>query len=237
MKIYQIELTNVCNFDCSYCPRSEMTRKTGFMDMHTLERIIDIFDGDAIRLHHFGESFMHPNITKFVHTIRNRLSSVQIILNTNGSLINEMIITELFAVGLSKLMVSYHDFRSISKLQEIPMHLRKYVEVLFIGDDKKTEIDFLEESGFQTSVKKLRDLGGVKKEQTFDEPAEERCAFIKHNEVVIQWDGDIVPCCEVFDKQSVLGNIHDFCQVKNYEFSMCKHCQGYGNDYTETERK
>ena len=27
-----IELTNVCNFDCTFCPKQEMTRKYEYMD-------------------------------------------------------------------------------------------------------------------------------------------------------------------------------------------------------------
>ncbi len=64
-----------------------------------------------------------------------------------------------------------------------------------------------------------------------------RCTFLKDNEVVVLWNGLIVPCCECFDDNYVIGNILIDNVVKNKEFEMCKTCWGYGNDLYETERE
>ena len=59
-----IELTNVCNFDCTFCPKQEMTRHYEYMDF---ERVCGIIDeiaeykmAEKITFHVMGEPFMHP---------------------------------------------------------------------------------------------------------------------------------------------------------------------------------
>ena len=59
-----IELTNVCNFDCTFCPKQEMTRKYEYMEY---ERVCGIIDqvaeynlAEKITFHVMGEPFMHP---------------------------------------------------------------------------------------------------------------------------------------------------------------------------------
>ena len=36
-----IEVTNVCNFKCEFCPDAIMERKRGHMDLALLEKILD----------------------------------------------------------------------------------------------------------------------------------------------------------------------------------------------------
>jgi len=48
-KVIAIELTNRCNFRCTFCP--PFTRKSGFMSEELLKRILDttVFSNDIIR--------------------------------------------------------------------------------------------------------------------------------------------------------------------------------------------
>ena len=46
-----IELTNVCDFNCVFCPKSEMKRPYGYMDPSLARRIItEIKENDVPRL-------------------------------------------------------------------------------------------------------------------------------------------------------------------------------------------
>ena len=67
-----IELTNVCNFDCTFCPKQEMTRHYEYMGF---ERVCSIIDeiaeynmAEKITFHVMGEPFMHPRFLKFSTT-------------------------------------------------------------------------------------------------------------------------------------------------------------------------
>lgn len=71
--IYEIEPTNHCPYKCIMCPRGigKMTRKKGFMDMDLFNTILTWFplDQKLVRLHHFGEAVLHPDIHTMVKKI------------------------------------------------------------------------------------------------------------------------------------------------------------------------
>ena len=64
-----IELTNVCNFDCTFCPKQEMTRHYEYMDFEKVCGIIDEIAeynmAEKITFHVMGEPFMHPRFLEF----------------------------------------------------------------------------------------------------------------------------------------------------------------------------
>lgn len=235
MKIYQIEITNICNLKCSYCPRHLMKRKQGIMSMKTLKHIMDKIENNTLRLQHYGESLIDNNIVEKIKYIKKRKPKMNLIINTNGTLITNKIVRELFSAGLTHIIISYHVKESISKLDKISKKYRKNIEVIILENNEN--INKLKELGYKVTIKKLRDLGIIKKNKIFTNNVKERCAFIKYNEVVIEWNGDIVPCCEVYDNHPLLGNIENDLKIKNKPFNMCKYCEGYGNDYSETELK
>ena len=50
-----IELTNVCNFDCTFCPKQEMTRHYEYMDFERVCGIIDeIAEYNMAEKNHFS---------------------------------------------------------------------------------------------------------------------------------------------------------------------------------------
>ena len=59
--IVQIESTNVCNAKCVFCPRDEMDRKQGVMDMALFRKVADecaALGIQHVRMHNYGEAFM-----------------------------------------------------------------------------------------------------------------------------------------------------------------------------------
>jgi MoaA/NifB/PqqE/SkfB family radical SAM enzyme len=63
-KRIHVELTNVCDFNCSFCPKSLMTRRYGYMDEALAKRIITEISADdlseKITFHVMGEPTLHP---------------------------------------------------------------------------------------------------------------------------------------------------------------------------------
>lgn len=81
-----IELTNVCDFNCTFCPKSEMTRPFGYMDTDLAKRIVgDIGEkgiADKITLHVMGEPTLHPDFFSILAYAQDK--KVKVGLTTNG---------------------------------------------------------------------------------------------------------------------------------------------------------
>lgn len=103
-----IELTNRCNFSCTFCPNSQMTRPVGNMDFDLLVEILDEISGyDLTRVvlfHLMGEPLCYPDLIEAVKYASKK--GLRVYLSTNGSLLNESIAHALMESGLSRLILS-----------------------------------------------------------------------------------------------------------------------------------
>jgi radical SAM protein with 4Fe4S-binding SPASM domain len=108
-----IEITNACNFKCTWCPDEIMDRRRGFM---AKERVFEILDEVAekkswlgplfpVKLHQMGEPMLHPDLVEIVSRAESR--GVAIELNTNCGLIREDLVLGLYEAGLTNLILSY----------------------------------------------------------------------------------------------------------------------------------
>lgn len=61
-----VEPTAACNLRCTMCPREEMTRAKGHMDIETFRRAVDEVDPIELALVGFGEPLLHPRILDMV---------------------------------------------------------------------------------------------------------------------------------------------------------------------------
>ena len=60
-EIVQIESTNICNAKCVFCPRDDMERRQGIMDMALFRKIVDEcveLGIEHVRMHNYGEPFV-----------------------------------------------------------------------------------------------------------------------------------------------------------------------------------
>ncbi|MFQ5449109.1 MAG: radical SAM/SPASM domain-containing protein [Nitrospinaceae bacterium] len=108
MQRIHIELTNVCNFDCTFCPKQEMTRKYEYMDYDRVCGIIDQVAeynlAEKITFHVMGEPFMHP---KFFDILDHAAQlGVKTGITTNGTYLNEEIAARLEKVTVSQMNIS-----------------------------------------------------------------------------------------------------------------------------------
>ena len=108
-----IEITNACNFKCTWCPDDIMGRRRGFMKK---EKVFTILDEVAkkrswlgplypVKLHQMGEPFLHPELPAIVDYAECRGVAVE--LNTNCGLITAENIEALYRAGLTNLILSY----------------------------------------------------------------------------------------------------------------------------------
>ncbi len=106
-KIY-IEITNVCNLSCDFCP--ETKRSSKFMDINDFIHILDQVKpyGKYIYLHVKGEPLLHPEIASFLDVCNEKGFYVN--LTTNGTLINKVKETMLEKPALRQINFSLHSF-------------------------------------------------------------------------------------------------------------------------------
>ncbi|WMJ81886.1 radical SAM/SPASM domain-containing protein [Clostridium sp. MB40-C1] len=135
-KIY-IEITNVCNLACKFCPQTK--RKPEFMKLETFSKILDEIKphGKYVYFHVKGEPLLHPEIDKFLDLSHEKGFKVNI--TTNGTLINkvkDMIITK---PALRQVNFSLHSFDG----NEDSKNKDEYINniLLFVNEaNKKTDI-------------------------------------------------------------------------------------------------
>ncbi len=105
-----IEVTNVCNFKCEFCPDAIMNRSRGHMSLDLLEKILDEIASNSlskiVTFHLMGEPFIYPHIFPAIEMAIQR--GLELHLTTNGSTfaLKEEHINNLVASGVPKVTIS-----------------------------------------------------------------------------------------------------------------------------------
>ncbi len=104
-KVIAIELTNRCNYRCSFCP--PFTRESGFMSEELLKHILDttVFSNDIVQLHFHGESLLHPKLGKMIALCKKYKLAVG--LSTNASILNLEKSKDIISNGLDYLIIAF----------------------------------------------------------------------------------------------------------------------------------
>jgi len=107
-KKFYIEITNVCNLKCDFCP--ETKRAAEFMKLETFTKILEQIKPytDYIYFHVKGEPLLHPEIDKFLDVSYEKGFMVN--LTTNGTLIKEVTDKIIMKPALRQINFSLHSF-------------------------------------------------------------------------------------------------------------------------------
>jgi MoaA/NifB/PqqE/SkfB family radical SAM enzyme len=108
-----IEITNACNFKCTWCPDDIMGRKRGFMKKEKAFRLLEEIAQKKswlgplypVKLHQMGEPFLHPDLVEIVRKAEDLGLGIE--LNTNCGLITREIVDGLYGARLTNLILSY----------------------------------------------------------------------------------------------------------------------------------
>ncbi len=89
-----VEITNVCNMHCKFCPSDNIKRKKQFMDFNLFKKIIDnlnkLAPPNPISLHVLGEPLLHKSIFNYIDYCNKK--NIRIYLFTNCKLVYENIV-------------------------------------------------------------------------------------------------------------------------------------------------
>lgn len=108
-KVY-IEITNVCNLSCSFCPKTGRDKE--FLSIERFKKILEEVKPYTkyIYFHLMGEPLLNRNLEKFLEISYNEGFKVN--LTTNGTLIPKVKEVLLNAKALRQINISLHSFEA-----------------------------------------------------------------------------------------------------------------------------
>lgn len=233
-KVY-VEITNICNMNCSFCPDTKRAKATMSLDKfeHVAKEIKQYTD--YIYLHVKGEPLLHPNLKEILDICERY--NLKVNISTNATLLSKKY---MFLKNIRQLNISLHSFEG----EDENKHIEYLQSTLDICDTlaaegviiryklwnhekenkaKNQKAIELINSRYNTDIidtvyikdKKLKDNIFLSIKTPFEWPAldggiqkETTCYGIRH-QIAILVDGTVVPCCVDNDGDIALGNIFD----------------------------
>ncbi len=103
-----LELTNICDMDCLFCPKAHMKRSPGIMEPNLAKRILSELGAkkvcNKVTFHVMGEPTLHPAFFEILeHALQ---EGVKIGLTTNGANLGGPIGKKLLQYGLHQIDIS-----------------------------------------------------------------------------------------------------------------------------------
>ncbi len=186
-----------------------------------------------IELFHFGESLLHPQIVKMVGYAVDK--GLNIVLSVNAPQLTSTLAQQLLCRRPGKIIISldgydqesYRQIRganadykkavdNIQSLLTLHRQMNSAVEIcirMIRLHINKNHVDTFTQnwqgSGATVEIRdffpwNLKELTSLGDKPTF--PAHMPCPF-PWQYLVVQWNGDIVPCCRDFNAVNVMGNV------------------------------
>jgi radical SAM protein with 4Fe4S-binding SPASM domain len=209
------------------------------MDFDLFRKTLTEMQGQVfeINLAHRGESLLHPRIIEAVELAKSMDFYTR--LHTNGSLLNEDLSRKIISAGLDRLSFSFdgcekktyekirvggHFEKTVNNIMRF-LEIKKEIgskkpetaiEVIYFGQGSREK--FLQniktfKANFQDLpldsivTKELHNWAGEIKKKELDKPTS-ICPFL-WNAMVINWDGNVMPCTQDFFGYYVVGNAHN----------------------------
>ncbi|WP_347358605.1 radical SAM/SPASM domain-containing protein [Bdellovibrio sp.] len=103
-----IEISNICNLQCSFCPPVEREKKMMSLEIFrsVIEQVAPLTD--QVTLHLMGDPLVHPRLAEFINICKEH--EVPVFFVTNGVLLNEQKEELLLDKTIRQINFSLHSF-------------------------------------------------------------------------------------------------------------------------------
>ena len=118
-----IEITNVCNLSCSFCPKT--SRPAAYMGVDLFRRILEQIKGHSRHLyfHVLGEPLVHPELRAFLDLCH--AHGYRVNITTNGTLVDRLLKDNLIRPALRQVNISLHSFEANASREGMQAYLDK----------------------------------------------------------------------------------------------------------------
>jgi len=228
--IVQIESTNLCNAKCVFCPRDDMHRRQGVMEMDLFHKVVDecaALGITHVRVHNYGEPFLDRRLVDKVRYAKAKgIREVGMI--SNGSLITEELARGMIEAGLDAINISV-DAAGKEMFERTRVHL-KYDEV--VGNIRalhriRTELgrrrpklilSFVRQDNSADEEAFIREWSSLADKIHITDLHNWAGTLHDHSDVrfpcyrlwqtfTVLWDGRVSLCCADFDGRHILGDL------------------------------
>ena len=229
-EIVQIESTNICNAKCVFCPRDDMARTQGIMDMALFQKIADEcahLGITHIRMHNYGEAFMDRQLVDKVRYAK-QLGIPEVGLISNGSLLTETAARGMIDAGLDAINISVDaagkevfertrvnlnydkviaNIERLIALRDERGKRRPKLILSFVRQDNSAEeqhfIEHWRKRADKIHITDLHNWGGtLNQESDVNFPC-----YRPWLTFTVLWDGRVSLCCADFDGREILGDL------------------------------
>ena len=191
-----IETIAYCNRNCEFCPNNDRypNRKQGMMPTELWKKIINQLSAidyhGRISPHLFGEVLLDKRIISHIAYAREKCPKSELLIMSNGDFLTEQLLKELIEAGLDSILITNYDDIEKTDLNYITNKYRGYVILRNFSDVEK--------------INRAGILDNVGKPINNILPC-----FRPLNQLVINWQGDVILCCNDYYEKHIFGNAND----------------------------
>ena len=230
-----IELNSGCNMKCPFCLHGYETIKNKNMGIDTYYKIIDeavSIGVKSLKLNYINEPMLRKDLEDCIKYAKNK-GILNIYMATNGTLLNKKRRKSIIESGITKIFISidaassaiYDAQRLDGRYQQVIGNITSLIKernsqglefpivrVNFL----KTAINIHEVEAFEKfwidkadiiAFQKMDEVPDMHTGLTLEnEKDEEGCQF-PFKQLVVETNGDILPCCKMSGKKLKIGNI------------------------------
>jgi len=237
-KVILLDTTNHCNLRCSMCGHRLMTRKKGTMSMTLFRKIIDeIAEVDPsvrVWMVFFGEALILRYKLLWMILYAKRKGLTDVVLNTNGNLLDEEMVSGLIESGLDAIYIGIDAFkpetykkyrvggdynRVVKNVKQMLETKRKmcvpnpriYVQFVEMEENANEKDDFVKYWSDLGAIVKIRpkvSWAGAVEAKNLTSKNRHPCYWAMQC-LPITWDGKAVLCAVDFDAQFVAGDVNN----------------------------
>ncbi|MEG2246199.1 MAG: radical SAM/SPASM domain-containing protein [Romboutsia sp.] len=130
-----IEITNICNLSCDFCPKTK--RKYKFMGKKEFSHIIKTVKPftNQVYFHLMGEPLLNENIEYFLK--ESAKNDLKVNLTTNGTLLTENSELLISSESLRQVNISLHSFEANEKTVELEEYINKVTQFVNKASESK----------------------------------------------------------------------------------------------------
>ncbi len=229
-EVYQLELTNCCNLDCSMCIRKDprVQRPVGFMSTDLVDKMVsrgDFSGSYFVELQMYGEPIISPKLGYFIDKLQE--AGLKVGLSTNGTAIKSCIedILKLDYLTISVDTANKEDYEvqrlgssfdkligTIDMMVKIPK--RPIIDLQVINywggkDNLPGLVELAKDKGWNVTCRSVSDCFAAYQNRLYPREKMSEICMNPWLSVSVQYDGDVVPCCFAAGKDIVYGNLND----------------------------